>query len=131
MRKPRVLFVCLGNSCRSQMAEAFARAYGADTLEAQSAGLNPAAIVQPLTAQVLAERNVRMDGQFPKTVEMVLRDPFDVVINMSGERFPFPSGRVVDWRVPDPIGQSEEVYRTVAARIERLVMQLILELRSA
>src|SRR6267154_2225345 len=51
--KKRVLFVCIGNSCRSQMAEAFARAYGADTLWVQSAGLGPAPMVAPLTRQIL------------------------------------------------------------------------------
>jgi arsenate reductase len=47
--KKRVLFVCLGNSCRSQMAEAFARAYGSDVLEARSAGVSPSTIIQPLS----------------------------------------------------------------------------------
>src|ERR1700682_6833223 len=51
--KKRVLFVCIGNSCRSQMAEAFARAYGADIMEAQSAGVNPATYIAPLTRQTL------------------------------------------------------------------------------
>src|ERR1700760_227104 len=54
--KKRILFVCIGNSCRSQMAEAFARAYGSDVLWVQSAGLSPASIVAPLTKQMLAER---------------------------------------------------------------------------
>src|SRR3954464_13235438 len=63
--KRRILFVCIGNSCRSQMAEGFARAYGSDVLDIQSAGLSPASIVQPLTAQTMMERNIRLDGQFP------------------------------------------------------------------
>jgi arsenate reductase len=130
--KKRVLFVCIGNSCRSQMAEGFARAYGGDILIAQSAGLSPAAIVQPLTRQVLAERNVRIDDQFPKGMEILAREQFDVIINMSGEKLPLaPGARVRDWPVPDPIGQTEQVYKTVAEQIEGLVMRLILELRSS
>jgi arsenate reductase len=124
-----VLFVCIGNSCRSQMAEAFARAYGSDVLSAHSAGLSPAMIIQPQTIQVLRERNVRTDGQFPKNLEVVLREPFDVIVNMSGHPLPIAGVHITEWPVPDPIGQSETVYRNVAVQIEALVMRLILELR--
>ncbi len=130
--KKRVLFVCIGNSCRSQMAEGFARAYGGDVLIAQSAGLSPAAIVQPLTKHVLALRNVRIDDQFPKGMEIVAREQFDVIVNMSGEKLPLaPGSPVRDWPVPDPIGEPESVYKAVAEQIEALVMRLILELRSS
>ena len=130
--KKRVLFVCIGNSCRSQMAEGFARAYGDDILIAASAGLSPALIVQPLTKQVLAERNVRIDSQFPKGMEILAHEQFDLIINMSGEKLPLgPEASVRDWQVRDPIGQPEAVYKTVAEQIEALVMRLILELRSS
>jgi arsenate reductase len=130
--KKRVLFVCIGNSCRSQMAEGFARAYGGDVMVAESAGLSPAAIVQPLTKQVLAERNVRIDDQFPKGMEILTREQFDVIINMSGQKLPAAPGiKVRDWLVLDPIGQTEAVYQGVAEQIEGLVMRLILELRSS
>ena len=130
--KKRVLFVCIGNSCRSQMAEGFARAYGDDILIAQSAGLSPASIVQPLTKQVLAERNIRIDDQFPKGIEILVREQFDVIINMSGAKLPVvPGAQMRDWPVRDPIGQTEAVYKTVAEQIEALVMRLILELRSS
>jgi arsenate reductase (thioredoxin) len=130
--RKRVLFVCIGNSCRSQMAEGFARAYGGDILIAASAGLSPAAIVQPLTKQVLAERNVRIDDQFPKGMEIVAREKFDVIVNMSGQKLPLaPGARVRDWLVRDPIGEQEPAYKAVAEQIEALVMRLILELRSS
>jgi protein-tyrosine-phosphatase len=111
------------------MAEAFARAYGSDVLSAHSAGLSPAMIIQPQTIDVLMERNIRADGQFPKSLDVVLRESFDLIVNMSGQRLQIPGGHVVDWPVPDPIGQTEEVYRTVATQIEGLVMGLILKLR--
>src|SRR5580692_7474062 len=108
--KKRVLFVCIGNSCRSQMAEGFARAYGDDILIAQSAGLSPASIVQPLTKQVLADRNVRIDSQFPKGMEILAREQFDLIVNMSGEKLPLaPGANIRDWPVPDPIGEPEAV----------------------
>ncbi len=134
-QKKRVLFVCIGNSCRSQMAEAFARAYGSDIMVAESAGLMPAIDIAPLTKQVLAERNLSIEGHFPKGLEAAGREPFDVVVNMSGQ----PPGvvdkirhnaRVLTWGVRDPIGQSESVYRDVVQQIEGLVMGLILSLRS-
>jgi len=129
--RKRVLFVCIGNACRSQMAEAFARAYGADTLIVHSAGLAPATSLPPLTRQTLSEKNISCEGQFPKAVESFTMQKFDVVINLSGQRLPssLVSTRVIDWNVRDPIGESEDVYRAVAAQIETLVMRLILELR--
>jgi arsenate reductase len=129
--RKRVLFVCIGNSCRSQMAEAFARAYGSDIMDVRSAGVSPAGIIAPLTRQVLGEKNIRIEDHFPKGLEMVARDPFDVIVNMSGSKLPIPGANVVEWPVRDPIGHKEEVYRSVAAQIEGLVMRLILELRSS
>ena len=129
--KKRVLFVCIGNSCRSQMAEAFAEAYGADIMEVQSAGISPASYIAPLTTQTLAERNLNIDDHFPKSVDTLRGQPFDVVLNMSGTPLNMPGTHVIDWVVPDPIGQSEAYYRTVATQIEGLVMRLILELRTA
>ncbi len=128
--KKRVLFVCIGNSCRSQMAEAFARAYGSDILVAESAGLMPAMTIAPLTRQVLAERNLNIDSHFPKGLELAGREPFDVVVNMSGQPLSLPSARVVTWLGGDPIGQPESVYQSVVQQIEGLVMGLILSLRA-
>jgi arsenate reductase (thioredoxin) len=130
-KKLRVLFVCIGNACRSQMAEAFAKAYGSDILIVQSAGLAPAFSMPPLTRQTLSEKNIQSAGQFPKGLESVVWEPFEVVVNLSGETLPaaFGAARVIEWNVRDPIGESESVYRAVAAQIEGLVMRLILELR--
>ena len=128
--KKRVLFVCVGNSCRSQMAEGFARAYGSDVMEVQSAGLAPATIIAPLTRQTLSERNISIDDQFPKGLDLFARRPFDLVINMSGGPLHLPGARVIDWTVPDPIGLPQAVYHAVAIQIESLVMRLILEFRS-
>lgn len=131
--KKRVLFVCIGNACRSQMAEAFARAYGSDILIAKSAGLAPAGALPPLTRQILSEKQISTDGQFPKNLESFVGQPFDVVINLSGESLPdaFGAARLIEWSVRDPIGENQSVYRAVAGQIESLVMRLILELRNS
>jgi arsenate reductase len=126
------LFVCIGNACRSQMAEAFARAYGSDILSAQSAGLAPAAGLPPLTRQVLTEKNISAVGQFPKALQHFAGERFEVVVNLSGEHLPaLTAARLIEWPVRDPIGESEAIYRAVAAQIEGLVMRLILELRGS
>jgi arsenate reductase len=127
--KKRVLFVCIGNSCRSQMAEGFAKAYGADVIAARSAGLSPATMIAPLTKQILEEHNVRIDDHFPKGLDIAAREPVDLLVNMSGRSLNLPGAQVIEWRVQDPIGLKDTVYREVASQIEGLVMRLILELR--
>ena len=128
--KKRVLFVCIGNSCRSQMAEAFARAYGGDIMEVQSAGVSPATYIAPLTKQTLSELNLSIDDHFPKGMDLMRRQHFDVVVNMSGVPVGLPGAHTIEWTVPDPIGQTESYYRAVATQIEGLVMRLIVELRT-
>jgi arsenate reductase (thioredoxin) len=126
----RVLFVCIGNSCRSQMAEGFARKYGQGLVDVFSAGLMPATIVQEDTHRTMAERGVTLEGQYPKGIELVTREPFDVVVNMSGSALPALNARqILEWSVRDPIGQSDGVYRSVAGQIEQLVMRLVENLR--
>ncbi len=126
----RVLFLCIGNSCRSQMAEGFARRYGADVLEPSSAGLAPASIVQPLTKTVMEAKNINLDAQYPKDLGSVDVPGFDMIVNMSGRKLParIPI-EVRDWKIEDPIGRSEEIYLKVRDEIEHLVMRLILDLR--
>ena len=112
------------------MAEGFARRYGSDVMEPASAGLAPAPIVQPLTKKVMEGRNISIDEQYPKDLGSLELRNFDIIVNMSGAklptRLPIP---IREWKVEDPIGQSEEVYVTVRDQIENAVMRLILELR--
>jgi len=132
--KPRqhVLFVCIGNACRSQMAEAFARAYGRDVIDPASAGLAPLYSIPALTLEVMQERNVRLMGQRSKGLHEVADQQFDLVINMSGYPLPQPFGeRARNWDVEDPYGSELDVYRRIRDQIELLVMRLILELRAA
>ena len=128
--KTRVLFVCIGNACRSPMAEGFARTLGADVLIAQSAGLAPALAVAPLTHCVMLEKNIDLGDCYPKELERMEGD-YDLTINMSGYDLPPHSTAQVEvWEVSDPIGESEEVFRQVRDEIEQRVLQLIGRLRS-
>ncbi len=129
----RVLFVCIGNSCRSQMAEGFARHHHSDVMTPLSAGLYPAAIVQPETIASMAEKELSLEGQEPKSIRSIDGQQIDLIVNMSGIPIPPQSppfqGETLVWGVTDPIGRSTEVYRQVRDRIESLVGQLAETLR--
>ena len=112
------------------MAEGFARAYGSDVIVAQSAGLAPAVSIAPLTRTVMLEKNIDIGDAFPKGIDFAVRQGIDLIVNMSGTKLPPQSVvQVEDWEVRDPIGQSEDVYRTVRDQIEQRVMRLILDTR--
>lgn len=127
----RVLFVCIGNACRSQMAEAFARAYGSDVLTPASAGFAPAMGIPKQTIQAMEEKNLALSTHFPKSMSDLQDARFDLIVNMSG----FPIGpingatAVREWSVPDPVAMDYKNHCKVRDRIENLVMTLILELR--
>jgi protein-tyrosine-phosphatase len=112
------------------MAEGFARTYGEDVLQTQSAGLAPALAVVPLTHQVMLEKNIDLGDCYPKELEHV-DGAVDLIVNMSGHHVPGRAGTQVEvWDVRDPIGESEEVFRQVRDEIEQRVLQLIETLRS-
>jgi arsenate reductase len=128
VRKTKIVFVCIGNACRSQMAEGFARTYGSDILDVHSAGLYPAVAVPVETRTSMLERDIDISGQFPKDFRLYPRDYFDLIVNMSGLEI---NGyeNVHNWPVADPYGSNSRTYRAVRDQIEHLVMDLILELR--
>jgi arsenate reductase (thioredoxin) len=129
--KKRVLFVCIGNACRSQMAEGFARTYGSDVLIPASVGLSPASAVASDTIRAMDEKNIDLRDHFPKSLRYLGRADFDLVINMTGFFLPKEfTGRIVDWEVADPVFMEYAEHCEVRDSIERLVMKLIMELRA-
>lgn len=128
--KKKVLFVCIGNSCRSQMAEAFARLYGADVVIPASAGLMPASFIARDTHRAMLEKNVDLRDHFPKHVRQLGRAHFDLIVNISGLELEDPPGeQMIFWDVTDPICETYERHCEIRDEIERLVMNLILEIR--
>lgn len=128
MRRYRVLFVCIGNACRSQMAEAFARAYGSDIVIAESAGLWPAARIPLVTVDLMVEKNIGLEGCSSKGLDRTGTD-FHLIVNMSGEPFPeLVSAPVREWNVEDPICLPAERQREIRDQIEALVRDLLAEL---
>ena len=133
MKAPvKVLFVCVGNCVRSQMAEAIARHDCADIILPESAGVSPLGFIDATTQAVLRERGVSFAGQFSKGLHShKLRKP-DVVINMSG--IPgtslFPEHAVEDWTVRDPFGEDIVLHRVIFEDIEARVTVLAARLRT-
>lgn len=130
VKQKRVLFVCIGNCCRSQMAEGFAHEYGGDIVKAESAGLAPAGMVVEETIRAMAEKNVDISNQYSKAFRLDEANECDLVVNMSGLRMPEGVwAPVLEWDVRDPIGQSDEVYAKVRDQIEAMVTDLIWKFR--
>ena len=132
MGRPRkVLFVCVGNTCRSQMAEALARHHYSDVMEASSAGISPFGRIVDPTRAVLLERGVSVGTQFSKGLRDASPSRADLVVNMSG--IPgaslFPGSRVLDWDVGDPYGENLGVYREICDTIEENLRHLAETLR--
>jgi len=129
-QRKRVLFVCIGNMCRSQMAEAFARVYGSDILIPASAGVSPGYEVAEDTVRAMREKHIDLRDHFPKAIRHLGRAEFDIVVNMSGLAIAYETGgKVMQWRVDDPYTASYARHCEVRDDIERRVMELILQLR--
>lgn len=131
MEKKRILFLCVENACRSQIAEAFARTIGEYEVEAYSAGSRPSGEVDPLAIQVMAERGIGMSGQRSKGVDAVRRLEFDCVVTMGcGDECPTLRAKAVkEWKVPDPKGRPIEFFRSARDKIEAQVWTLLQELQ--
>ncbi len=131
--RTRIAFVCIGNACRSQMAEAWVRHREVEDIEAVSAGLTPLGYITPETSQVMKEKNISVDGQQSKGLEAIDWKQVDVLVNMTfmpaRSVVPGFSGRRVEWRVPDPFQGSLRTYRRVRDLLERRVNKLIAELK--
>ena len=112
----RLLFVCVGNSCRSQMAEGIARHLGH---EAASAGTHPARQVSAHALTILAAKGIDTSTLNPKSVDLFNAEDFDIVISM-GCGVSCPAMRIdQDWELDDPVGQSLSVFEETAKEIEK------------
>lgn len=128
----KILFVCVGNSCRSQMAEAFANRRGAGKVRAWSAGSHPFGRILLNTQAVLEEKGISLQGHWSKGLDEVAAQEMDVVVAMGCEvACPLPNGfagRFIEWDIPDPYGCELDMYRDVRDLIERQVVSLLDEL---
>ena len=130
MEPLRLLFVCVENSCRSQMAEALARTLGGPAVEAWSAGSRASGVVDPDAVRAMAEVGYDLSTHRSKTPADVLPGPYDAVITMGcGDACPSVAARHrEDWPVPDPKGKGAEAFRAtredLRARVRALLVLL-------
>lgn len=126
MKNAKTAFVCVGNSCRSQMAEGFAREYGDDVLVVYSAGTDPAPEVKPNAVKVMAEKGIDISEQYPKLLEDIPAE-LDILITMgcNVECPHVPCSFREDWGLDDPAGKPVKVFRETREIIEGKVKDLI------
>lgn len=126
MGKTKIAFICIHNSCRSQMAEGFARALCDDTVQIYSAGSQDYPQVKPLAVQVMAERDIDISVQYPKLFADIPTD-IDYVISMGcGVTCPTILGaKHRDWGLDDPSGAGIDTFRVTRDKIEILVRELL------
>lgn len=130
MKKPSVLFVCVHNAGRSQMAAAFLSHLASGAIDVLSAGTQPADQVNPAVVEAMKEKGIDLIDQTPKVLTVEAVQESDVVITMGcGDACPyFPGKRYLDWKLADPAGQGVEAIRPIRDEIELLVQGLIEEL---
>ena len=126
------MFMCLGNACRSPMAEAIAHRIGGDVIEASSAGLTPLGRVEAMTQRTLLKNGYSTDGLTSKPVLSAELEAADLVVNMSGRpgNVAFDKAAEVEhWNVEDPYGADAEIYQRIFEDIEKRVAGLADRLR--
>ena len=130
--KPTVLFVCVHNAGRSQMAAGFMRTLGADRVEVLSAGSAPKDSINPIAVQAMREVGIDISNNTPKILTPEAVQESDAVITMGcGDACPFyPGKRYDDWVLDDPAGQGIESVRVIRDDIKKRVEQLLSELLS-
>lgn len=123
----KVLFVCVENSCRSQMAEGFAKKLGQGRIEASSAGSNPSGKVEVMAIRVMKEKGIDISGQRSKGFGDLKEKDFDYVITLGCKDVcPFvPAKERIEWDLSDPKGKPIEAYREIRDAIERKLHELI------
>ncbi|MEV6361497.1 arsenate reductase ArsC [Nocardia asteroides] len=128
--QPSVLFVCVHNAGRSQMAQGFLTALAGDAIEVRSAGSAPGSILNPVAVEAMAELGIDITHQQPKILTPDAVETSTVVITMGcGDACPyFPGVDYRDWSLPDPAGQNLDAVRPIRDEIRTRVQALITEL---
>jgi len=132
-RKPSVLFVCVHNAGRSQMAAAYLTALSGGRIEVRSAGSEPAGKVNPAAVAAMAEEGIDLSAEIPKVLTTEAVKDSDVVITLGcGDACPFfPGKRYEDWKLEDPAGKGVDAVRPIRDEIKARIGQLISELLPA
>ncbi len=126
----RLLFVCVENAGRSQMAQGFAEAFGKGSVKVYSAGSRPASHINPLVIEAMKEKNIDLSGRQPKELNDLPHVEMDYLITMGCEETcpAVPAKNIVEWQIPDPKGQSLDSVREIRNLIEQKVQSLLKEI---
>ncbi len=128
--RPSVLFVCVHNAGRSQMAAGWLRHYAGDAVEVRSAGSEPAERVNPAAVEAMREVGIDITDQSPRKLDYATAESSDVIVTMGcGDACPvFPGRRREDWVLDDPAGLDVEAVRPIRDEIGRRVKALVADL---
>lgn len=128
--KPEILFLCVHNAGRSQMAAAFARRLGGERVIVHSAGTSPDERLNPAVVEVMRERGIDITDEVPRALTDAMGRDADVIVTMGcGDSCPvYPGKRYLDWELTDPAGKGLEEVRPIRDDIERRVRALVREL---
>src|SRR5438034_9993856 len=127
---PEVLFVCVHNAGRSQMAAALTAALSEGRVQVRSAGSEPAEAINPTVVEVMSEMGLDISREYPKPITNEAVEAADVVVTMGcGDACPFyPGKRYLDWELADPAGKAVEEVRPIRDEIDRRVRELLAKL---
>ncbi len=125
-----ILFVCVQNVSRSQMAQGFAEAFGKGKVEVYSAGSRPASQINPLAVEVMKEKGVDLSGRLPKGLNDLPPVEMDYLITMGCEETcpAGPARKIIEWQIPDPKGKPIEEVRRIRDMLEDQVRRLLEEM---
>ncbi len=125
----KILFVCVQNASRSQMAQGFAEAFGKGRVEVYSAGSRPASHINPLAVEVMKEKGVDLSGRRPKGLNDLPPVEMDYLITMGCEETcpAVPTKKIIEWEIPDPRGKPIDEIRRIRDVLEAKVKTLLEE----
>ena len=130
--KARIVFICVENARRSQMAQGFAQAFGPEKVEVYSAGSRPSSAIDPLVIKVMKEKGIHLSGRKPKGLNDLPPIEMDYLVMMGCEETcpTIPAKKIIEWEIPDPKGKSIGFYREIRDLVENKVRAFIEEIGS-
>jgi arsenate reductase (thioredoxin) len=130
MKEKRIVFICIENARRSQMAQGFAEVFGKGMLEVYSAGSRPSTQIDPLVIEVMKEKGIDLSARRPKSLNDLPPIKMDYLVTMGCEDTcpAVLSERIIDWQIPDPKGKSIDEFREIRDMIGQKVSALLEEI---
>jgi len=130
--KLKIIFVCVENARRSQMAQGFAEALGREKVEVYSAGSRPSQQIDPMVIEVMKEKGIDLSSKRPKSLNDLPSIEMDYLVTMGCEETcpAVLAKKIIEWEIPDPKGKSVDFFREVRDLVEDKVRNLLIELKS-